>query len=97
MDIQNRLIARSSELIDQDSIRFDFDVFLQRLLLFDTYILDSIRLKEIPYLMDCFGYEGLIKLFDSNIFNIQASANTIGQIGQTFVRHNQGREILPLG
>lgn len=97
MDIQNRLIARSSELIDQDSIRFDFDVFLQRLLLFDTYILDSIRLKEIPYLVDCFGYEGLIRLFDSNIFNIQASANTIGQIGQTFVRRDQGKKILPLG
>ncbi|MDD5051710.1 MAG: hypothetical protein PHO27_03125 [Sulfuricurvum sp.] len=97
MDIQNRLIARSAELIDQNSIRFDFDVFLQRLLLFETYILDSIRLKEIPYLIDCFGYEGLIKLLDANIFKIQATANSIGQIGQTFLRHNQGREILPLG
>ncbi|ARU49976.1 hypothetical protein [Sulfurospirillum diekertiae] len=97
MSLQNRLIGRSSQIIDQDTIKFDFDLFLQRILLFDTHILDSIRLKEIPYLINYFGYEGLMELLNSDVLKIQASANTIAQIGQSFIRTHQGKNVLPLG
>jgi len=36
-----------------------------RLLLFETYILDSLRFREIPYLVAAFGAEGLRDLVNS--------------------------------
>ncbi len=66
-------------------IEFNAGLFLQRLLLFDNVTLDSIRLKELPFLGQLLGTKGLLTLLDSGFFKIHCEALTMGQIGQTTV------------
>lgn len=49
----------------------DVESFVRRLLLFDTYILYSVRLKEIPDLVRHFGYEGTLALLGSGALEIR--------------------------
>jgi hypothetical protein len=46
-------------------VHFDSAQLLENLLLFDIFILKSNRIKELPYLIDLFGFDGLKKLFNS--------------------------------
>ncbi len=39
---------------------YDLNALIQRLLLFNNYTINSFRLREIPILIDTFGYEGVI-------------------------------------
>jgi len=70
LEITRRLLG-SSAIVTQDpgasDIRVTLDVesLVRRLLLFDTYILYSVRLKEIPDLVRRFGYEGALALLGS--------------------------------
>lgn len=53
------------------SVTLDVESFVRRLLLFDTYVLYSIRLKEIPELVRHFGFEGTLALLSSGAIEIR--------------------------
>jgi len=66
------------ELID-----VDMDGLLSRLLLFDKYILMSIRLKEFPILARYLGYEGLRDLLQARLIEVRCECFQAGQVGQS--------------
>jgi hypothetical protein len=75
-EITRRLLG-SSAIVYQEpgardiSIKLDVEGLLRRILLFDTYVLYSIRLKEIPKLVQHFGYEGTRMLLSSGALEIR--------------------------
>jgi hypothetical protein len=76
MEITRRLLG-SSAIVTQEpgasdiSVRLDVESLVRRLLLFDTYILYSVRLKETPDLVRHFGYEGALALLGSGAIEIR--------------------------
>lgn len=76
LEIKRRLLGSSAIVThhpgDRDiSVALDTEGFVRRLLLFDTYILYSARLKEIPELVRHFGYEGTLALLNSGAVEIR--------------------------
>ncbi len=75
-DITRRLLG-SSAIVSHDPDKRDIDVTLdvtgliRRLILFDTYILYSVRLKEIPELVRYFGFAGTMTLLSSGALEIR--------------------------
>jgi hypothetical protein len=66
MSIRERVLAPcGARNIFTKRLYVDFDVVLRNLLLFDTYIVDSFGLEEIPGFLQMFGYEGLLQLVES--------------------------------
>jgi hypothetical protein len=82
MDITRRVlgpIALPRKTGDsRTEIRIDAETFLHRLLLFDTSILVSVRLKEIPLLVPYFGYEGIRDLLASGALKIRCECAQMG-------------------
>jgi hypothetical protein len=76
LEITRRLLG-SSAIVNQESgardisVRLDVEGFIRRLLLFDTYVLYSVRLKEIPELVRHFGYQGTMMLLSSGALEIR--------------------------
>jgi len=81
--MHQRLLG-SSAVIDPISGVPDIDVggILRRLLLFDTYILKSIRLREFPTIVARLGFDATIELLRSGSFRIYLDAIAIAQTGQ---------------
>lgn len=79
MDLRTRLIA---PLFHNDV--FDLDAFVKRIILFETYIIDSKRLTEIPYLLQAFGFDGLLELLESGNLKINCFVSSTGSLGPTF-------------
>lgn len=52
-------------------------------MLFETYILDSARLLEIPSFVATFGVDGVIEMLTRGVLQIRCEPLVIGQIGQT--------------
>lgn len=88
-----RLIGRSAILSGPSVSGADAEGLIRRVLLFDQYILSSVRLKEFPYLVSAFGYEGLRDLLDTNLVEIKCECLVVGQAGQTSLLTNP---VLPL-
>jgi hypothetical protein len=69
MDISRRLLGPIALPLTADadprSVEIDIDGFVRRVLLFDTFILYSVRLKEIPLLVTHFGDEGIRELISA--------------------------------
>lgn len=76
LEISRRLLG-SSTIVSQNpgardiSVALDVESFVRRILLFDTYILYSARLKEIPELVRHFGYQGTMTLLGSGAVEIR--------------------------
>ncbi|MFW2556732.1 hypothetical protein [Aliarcobacter butzleri] len=87
--IDNKLLARN---MIEDT--FDSDSFIQRLFLFDNYIIESIRLKEIPHIINLIGYDGLLILLKSNILRIKCDVNQFGEVGRLRDRPDGNEKIL---
>lgn len=67
-------------------------------MLSEQVILDSIRLKEFPLLIQKFGYDGMKELLTSGRLRIHCDALTVGQTGQTDALESRARKgVLPLG
>lgn len=77
----------------------DIGALIRRLILFDHSLLESSLLREIPTLLQVFGYDGVMRLMDEPGFEIISGAMTAGSIGQNSVVHltEQRGGILPLG
>lgn len=99
MDISRRLFGPIA-VQDRENrvVSVDLAAFITRLLLFDTYILQSIWLEDLILLQHSFGTEGLSQLFESGALKFQCAGFTFGQSGQarsTF-KSEHPRPSLPL-
>jgi len=76
VEITRRLLG-SSAVVSQSSgateitVALDVEGFVRRLLLFDSYVLYSVRLKEIPEMVRNFGFQGTIDLLSSGALEIR--------------------------
>lgn len=85
-DIQKRLFGPVAiQGRDNRVISVDLAALTTRLLLFDTYILQSIWLEDLILLQHSFGMSGLSELFEAGALKFHCAAFTFGQTGQ--VRH----------
>lgn len=78
MDHRKRLLARVFSGTEQGGT-VDLGELLARLLLFDTYVIDSVHFFEIPRFVAAFGFEGTVHLLESGALQILHHARTIGQ------------------
>jgi hypothetical protein len=99
MTLRDRLIGPcAQQAVDAANIRVDLDAFVQRLLLFDTYVLQSAHMLEVPALASLFGIGGLVTVLKAGALRVQCDAVAMGQIGQTtFGAHREANGPLPLG
>jgi hypothetical protein len=76
MEITRRVLG-SSAVVSQNpgerdiTVALDLGGFVRRLLLFDTYVLYSVRLKEVPELVRHFGFQGTMDLLSSGALEIR--------------------------
>lgn len=83
MDISRRLIGASAILSpERKVVDVDIDGLIRRLLLFDKYVLVSVRLQEFPLLARHLGYEGLRDLLASRLIEIRCECLQLGQTAQ---------------
>lgn len=94
--ITKRLIGPIGGFRPDDSLEFSAAALVRRLLLFESYILDSTRLLEIPHLVRTFGPSGLKLLLSSGALKIRYDARAIAQTGQTAIADRLSRGMLPL-
>jgi hypothetical protein len=103
-EIASRLVSFcANRIVDStrgiDEFTIDLGALIRRLILFDKYILDSIRFKEFPYFIRTFGYNGTIALLESGLvdiaYGIDKSPANLGQHAE--LRLSRGKPVLPLG
>lgn len=92
----NNIFAGFS-IIQEDDVLIDINSFIRRFLLFDQYIIQTIRLKDISQLVVNFGVNGLIELLESGYIQIHCDALTTAQTGQSILYTDRGKEPLPYG
>lgn len=79
MKFQSRLIGHcTSKLIEKELIQLDVNELVQRLILFDTFILKSVRFRDLPSLLAIFGYEGLLTLLEAKALQLECGHLTTG-------------------
>jgi hypothetical protein len=84
MEITRRLIGASATFSPENRfIGVDVEGLIRRLLLFDKYILYSLRLQEFPILARHFGYDGLRELLSTRLIEIRCECLQYGQTAQT--------------
>ncbi|MCE5310894.1 MAG: hypothetical protein LLG20_24900 [Acidobacteriales bacterium] len=97
--ILRRLIAPCStyDLENPEEV-VDVGAIIRDLILFDTVILKSSRMREFPSLIAAFGIEGMTALLKSGRLRIHCQAVSIGQTGQAGILEARAlRGTLPLG
>jgi hypothetical protein len=83
---------------ETDVVTVDFGDLVRKLVLSEQVILESIRLKELPLLVQKFGFDGIKELLTSGRLRIHCDALTVGQTGQTLALESRARKgLLPLG
>jgi hypothetical protein len=81
---------------DIDSLAIDLGAIVTRLLLFERYVIDSVRLKEIAPLVNTVGIKAVEALLEAGCVEINCDARTVGQTGQLAVlEERQQRGVLP--
>jgi hypothetical protein len=77
MDVQSRIFADC--VLDHKSrhVDVDYQSLIERIILFDTYILESARLKEIRQIVTTFGYGPTIELLKSGLLEISCDSIAI--------------------
>ena len=77
--IQRRLIGHSALFNRNGEVSgVGFDTLIERLLLFDGYVLKTVRFKEIPYLVRGLGYDDTLELLDSGLIQLRCEVTQIG-------------------
>ena len=86
-DLQSRLIGPCArvEVVSAESFtaELDHDSFLKRLILFDTFLLQTIRFKEFVSLVRAIGVDKTIVLLESGALKLVADVSQICSVGQT--------------
>lgn len=97
-DVRSRLIAPALIAPLGNTDKVDVSGIVHRLLFFDDYILQSVRLREFPGLVDAMGYPAVMELLSARVLKVHCDATTVGQTGQLEIldaRRKKG--LLPLG
>src|ERR1041385_4258628 len=63
-------------------ISVDLTSFLIRLFLFDTCIVHSVWLDDIEFLVEVFGTDGMIQLFQEGALKVYCESYAIGETGR---------------
>lgn len=83
-DLQSRLIMPCAKFVPEDQQAIpDIPSMLLRLLLFETYILQTIRFKEFVPLVRILGIDNVVCLLDSGALKLELDPTMIFQSGQT--------------
>lgn len=77
--------------------RVDFQALIERLILFDKYILASRRLTEFKHIAIAFGYGPTMELLRSELLEIYCDAVVIGSSAYAKIGDNPQPQKLPLG
>ena len=97
MNIHNNLFGPCSKLdLKSKSTVLDLQSLINKLLLFNKFILYFPELKEIPYLVEAFGFDGTLALLSSGALKISCELRTAAQIAQNEFLVPGGKA-LPLG
>ena len=72
MQFSRRLIAPILRAPSNAPVECDLGAFVMRLILFEHYILSSVRLLELPPLMAAFTFNGLIDILESGALSIDS-------------------------
>jgi hypothetical protein len=84
MDISRRLIGVSAVFSEDGKVvDVDLESLVRRLILFDCYVLHSIRLQEFPILARRLGYENLRDLLSANLIEIRCECLQLMQTAQS--------------
>jgi hypothetical protein len=93
-DIVRKLIGASAVLSPERTVvDVDVDGLIRRLLLFDKYVLASVRLKEFPLLAKYLRFEGLRDLLAAKLIEVRCECLQLAQVGQS---GQFGDRVLPL-
>lgn len=65
-----------------DDIDFDVGLFFRRLLLFDSYFMQTIRFMEFPHLVRLIGYEGVIDILNSGLLKLDCDTSVLAEVNQ---------------
>lgn len=84
MDLRSRLIAPLFRSLDSDKKIFDVDAFVKRTILFDSYIIDSEGLNEVPHIIRIFGFDGFLALFEFGFVKFNCHVKRTGSLGPNF-------------
>ena len=97
MNMSSRLLAPSGQYIfDEQRVELDASAVIRRLLLFDTYILNSTRLLEMPELVKLFGLSGLMTLLDNGCLKIRCEAISFGHMEEMVVDSKACQAVFPM-
>lgn len=96
-NFQTRLVAPAARGERGNVTGVEIGDVVARLLLFETYILDSVRLREIPHLLSAFSADGLRELISSRALQIRCEPLMVAQIGQSRYGADKDRPVLPSG
>jgi hypothetical protein len=99
MDVRDRLLGPVASITnrERDELAVDFGDLIRKLILSDRFILESNRLREIPLLVQKFGYDGVAELLHSGRMQILRDALSVGSIGHISEDLRPGKAPLPLG
>jgi hypothetical protein len=91
MSIRQSIFGQVAAQTGSQPLSVDFGLLLARLLFFDTVIVKSVGLREVPFLVRAFGKTGFLQLIDSGILKFSSEFTMV----ITDIAHNGVRE-LPL-
>jgi hypothetical protein len=75
--LHRRLFAPAFSSSTTEDVTVDFGTLAERLLLYDTYVLHSLNLLEVPHLVRQFGIEAVIRLFKSDAVELSVDKSAI--------------------
>lgn len=84
MDLRTRLIAPSFLALDGNKKMFDIDAFVKRTILFETYIIDSDGLAEVPHLIRVFGFDGFLAILEAGIVRLSYIVKRTASLGSNY-------------
>lgn len=93
MDLRSRVLANC--FVDATNLesQVDFQSLIERLILFDTFILESGRLKEFSQFVSAFGHGPTIELLNSDLLEI--SCDGVFIVAPSFMTNQYGQQIRP--
>src|SRR5918994_5772833 len=81
---------------DPNNVKVDFSSFVRRLLLFETLLVHTHRLQEIPQMVDAWGWDAVIALLDSGAMQLVWDTRTQAAINyDSIVSRSRDRRDFP--
>lgn len=93
MTIRSKLLAACARTRPGTAIveSVDAAAVVRRLLLFDTYILESVQLLELPFLIRMFGHAGVIELLQAGVLKLRCDLFMPGSLSRIVQGHDGKR------